>query len=216
MAEVFNFDNLFAGNVCPVVTDAVTIAAGTGSLERGSVLGKITKTLGTPASGTNDGDAEISGVEIKSNAQIGDYRMVCIVAPSSAGANDATFAVYAPDGSRLEDAIQGTEYSNGHIKFTIGNATATDSAIGDSFTVPVMAGSGAYVLVNSANTDGSGVVECILAEDIESSAETQKAAVYLTGEFNESELVFGGTDTAAMHKAAARAKGIFFKTAVSA
>ena len=40
ITRTFDYDNLFAGNVQPVVTKEVTIAEGSGELVRGTVLGK--------------------------------------------------------------------------------------------------------------------------------------------------------------------------------
>lgn len=42
MAEVFTPDNLFGGNVAPVVADKATIVSGAGVLTRGTVLGLVT------------------------------------------------------------------------------------------------------------------------------------------------------------------------------
>ena len=39
MAEIYTPDNLFAGNVAPVVADIATIVSGAGVLTRGTVLG---------------------------------------------------------------------------------------------------------------------------------------------------------------------------------
>lgn len=119
MSEVFIPDNLFAGNVMPVVTEAVTIASGAGVLTRGTVLGRITA-------------------------------------------------------------------------------------------------SGKCVAVNSGNADGSQDPYAVLAHDVDATAADAVASVYLTGEFNEDELSFGGTDTADTHRVACRKIGIFFKKAVSA
>jgi hypothetical protein len=77
--------------------------------------------------------------------------------------------------------------------------------------------SGKGKLVNSANTgaaaDGSETIYAILAEDVNATTD-KTAAVYLTGEFNENALTFGGADTSTTHKTAARKVGIFFKSVV--
>lgn len=75
---------------------------------------------------------------------------------------------------------------------------------------------GKLVAVDSTKADGSQTVYAILAEDTDASGGDKIAPVYLTGEFNEASLTFGGTDTAADHKGDARTLSIFFKTAVSA
>jgi hypothetical protein len=64
--------------------------------------------------------------------------------------------------------------------------------------------------------DGSETVYAILAEAVDATDGDVKAPVYYTGEFNESELTFGGDDDADTHRTDARNIGIFFKTAVKA
>ena len=72
------------------------------------------------------------------------------------------------------------------------------------------------VLVDSAATDGSQVPFCILAEDIDTSGGEAVAPVYLSGEFNEAALVFGGSDTIATHRATLRELSLFTTTTVAA
>lgn len=210
MSESYEPKNLFAGSSMPVVSGVVTLLDGE-DLEAGAVLGQVTKALGTPTF-TGDGDGALSGVAIASAAQIGSYKVVCITAPSEAGADDAVFAVFAPDGARLEDAEQGVAYSNSHLAFTLGAADQTDFAADDVFEIPVEAGSGGYKIVNSANVDGSAAPRAILAADVDASEEDKTAPVYFTGEFNEDALTFGGSDDADTHREALRELGIFLKT----
>ncbi|MDQ0353034.1 hypothetical protein J2R98_002895 [Alkalibacillus filiformis] len=68
------------------------------------------------------------------------------------------------------------------------------------------------VLVDSA---GAGSVQnpyAILMDEVDATDTDQRAAVYLTGEFNQDALTFGGTDTASTHKVAMRNIGLFLKT----
>ncbi|MCZ8520134.1 MULTISPECIES: head decoration protein [Paenibacillus] len=65
------------------------------------------------------------------------------------------------------------------------------------------------VLVDSTKTDGSQVPFAVLADDVDATLSDKTAAVYLTGEFNDSKLTFGGTDTLAKHKTELRRIGIF-------
>lgn len=113
MSETYTPENLFAGNVSPVVTETATIAAG--NLTKGTVLGLIT--------------------------------------------------------------------ANGKL-----------------------------AIVDSTKSDGTQTPYAILAEATDASGGDKVAPVYLTGEFNQAALVFGGTDTYATHKAAARKIGLFFKS----
>lgn len=79
----------------------------------------------------------------------------------------------------------------------------------------IVTASGKLKLLNSANTDGSQNIFAIAAEDTNASAGDTPIAVYYTGEFNGAALTFGGTDTAATHKVAAKDVGIFFGTNVT-
>lgn len=73
------------------------------------------------------------------------------------------------------------------------------------------------IVDSSAETGapGSGVVYAVLAEDTDTTGGDKAAPVYYTGEYNERELVFGGTDTAETHRDAAKQIGIFFKDTVA-
>lgn len=74
---------------------------------------------------------------------------------------------------------------------------------------------GKYILCNSAAVDGSAVATCILAEAADASGGDINATVYLSGAFDENQLVFGGADTAATHREALRDKNIYLKKAVA-
>ena len=69
------------------------------------------------------------------------------------------------------------------------------------------AGGKGVLVGNDSVTDIFG----ILAEEVDATAEDQVATVFLTGEFAQERMIFGGTATAAGHWAAARNKSIFFK-----
>ncbi len=71
-------------------------------------------------------------------------------------------------------------------------------------------------LVDNAQTDGSQSIYAILAEDVDTTGGDVTSVVYLSGAFNSNALTFGGDDTAADHKDAARALSIYFKQAVPA
>lgn len=199
-------DNLIAGDH-PIIQEAVVIVSGAGELKRGAVLGRIDLGAATPSKGTNTGDATIATATLAANAQAGAYKLRCIKAPSDAAANDAEFSVFAPDGSRLADAVQGVAYAGGHLVFTIPNATAVDSVIGDTFTVTVAAGSGQYKAYNPANLDGSNMPRAILARNVDASEASVKVNAYVHGEFTKDELT--GIDAAGITKL--KTLGIFVK-----
>lgn len=56
----------------------------------------------------------------------------------------------------------------------------------------------------------------VLAETVDTTDSAKEAAVYLTGEFNETALTVGGSITVADCKAAARKIGIFIKKNLTA
>ncbi|MFQ1042844.1 head decoration protein [Gilliamella sp. CG16] len=72
---------------------------------------------------------------------------------------------------------------------------------------------GECTLVDSSNADTNEVYG-ILAHDVDTtnSAQTSRifGVVYLSGEFNKRELIFGGNDTLEQHIDAARKQGIYF------
>ncbi len=109
-----------------------TLIDGAGVLQPGAVLGKRTKNSVVPTAGANTGGGTISAVTLGALAKVGTYLLRCITAATNAG----TFAVFAPDGSRLADAVVGVAYAGGHLNFTISDV-GTDFIVGDTFTVAV-------------------------------------------------------------------------------
>lgn len=75
--------------------------------------------------------------------------------------------------------------------------------------------SGKLKPLNSANSDGSQTIFAIAADDCDATSADALINVYLTGEFNQAALTFGGSDTAATHLVAARGIGLFFKSNVT-
>lgn len=180
--ETYSPDNLVAGTF-PLKTSQVTLLAGSGTLVRGSVLGKITKgAVSIAADEGNTGDGAAGEIVRGMNAIVGAYLLECILATYAVGEgaiaavqgntgngapgeltvgdlaqigvytlecieaveNKGTFAVYAPDGSRLQDLIATTAYDNGHFAVTIAEGDQ-DFIVGDSFTVTIAAGAGTQV-----------------------------------------------------------------------
>lgn len=209
MSETYTPVQLLAGGF-PLVSDDVTILANEGALSKGAVLGKISKGSIAIAAGTNTGDGEAGAITAKAKAKVGVYTLRCITAASNAG----VFAVFDPDGYRLDDLTVAVAYDNGHFGVTIGDGDA-DFIVGDSFTVTVAGGAngGKYKLVDSTAVDGSQDPVCVLAEDTTVGvADVAQAPVYCTGEFNEDALTFGGTDTKATHRDALEARNIFLRS----
>lgn len=105
----------------------------------------------------------------------------------------------------------------------------TYPVVGDSLTVlsgevcargtlmGKISASGKLVLCDTDGTDdGRRTPHCILAEAVDATDGDVVAPVYLTGEFDENEVTFATGETAATHKDALRAKGIFLKSVTAA
>lgn len=92
------------------------------------------------------------------------------------------------------------------ITLALGRSYARGTVLG------IVTATGQANIVNSALADGTQTPYAILAEDVDATAAAMPAPIYLTGEFNQAALTFGGTDTIATHKRALRNIGIFLKT----
>lgn len=71
--------------------------------------------------------------------------------------------------------------------------------------------SGKYAANNSASADGSEAPVAIAADDCDASAADAECIVYVAGIFNETELVYGGADTADTVRAALHDLGIYLR-----
>lgn len=207
-------DNLLGGRY-PIMQDSVTIPESQ-TLARGSVLGLIALAAGTAeAGGSNTGDGAISAFALSATggpATVGDYTATCVTAVTNSG----VFNVTDPGGNLIGQMTiavsSNTTFTGGGITFNIADG-GTDFAVGDLFTIPVDAGSGAAALLDATAADGSAAFHAILAEAVTTgSGETQSAPVYIAGDFLTQGLTLGGSTTAADVKAAARDKNCYLVT----
>lgn len=87
----------------------------------------------------------------------------------------------------------------------LGLVTSTPSGEGEKATV------GTLKPCVSTSEDGSQVPFAVLAEDLaEDTANDMPASVFIEGTFNSKQLIFGGSDTATTHKAAAKNANLYF------
>lgn len=142
----------------------IVVLAGSGSdrvLTNGMVLGKITKGAATPAAvAGNTGNGTVGAVTIAAGAKVGVYKLWCIEPATNAG----RFTLEDPDGVQVGNPTVGVAFS-GVLGFTIADG-ATDFVAGDAFTITVAAGSGKFVQINFAATDGSEVAAGLLWLDV--------------------------------------------------
>lgn len=192
-------DNLIAGEF-PRIGEVITLLSGEGALVLGQLLGKVIRALGAiTADAGNTGDGTCAAASLGAKAQLGTYTLECVATAADGG----TFAVFAPDGARLADALVGAAYSGPQVNFTISDGAA-DFVLGDKFTIAVDAGSGKYRAVNAANVDGSAEPVAVLAQAADATSADKAAPAYFTGEFFASGL----TGYTAAMKDALRARGV--------
>lgn len=80
----------------------------------------------------------------------------------------------------------------------------------------VITASGKYTTSLAAAEDGSQNVFAVAAESVNATSGDQEIVVYLTGDFNQDQLVFGTGHTAATTEAALRDLGIILHNPVNA
>jgi len=162
MAEVieqgeFTLDDLIGGDK-KLVTEDILVASGT--LVRGSVLGRV-KTS-TPTTGTiaGTGNGTCTAVTGGPKTKQGDYVATCVVAVTHGG----TFDVADPDGNYIGSVTitagaGGTGvFTSEEIAFTLTDGS-TDFALGATATITVTEG-----VPNSASVTGTGNGTCTAIE----------------------------------------------------
>jgi hypothetical protein len=81
--------------------------------------------------------------------------------------------------------------------------------------VGIITATGLAVKVDSTHSDGSQTADSILTDDVDTTAGDTPATAYAAGTFNRKALVFGGTDTDAMHETRLRELGIYLRENIS-
>lgn len=203
--ETYTPTNLLAGGY-PQASKSVTILTGQ-SLAEGAVIGAITKSLGAVAAGANTGNGTCTGAALKKNTKLGSYALTCI----TAAVNGGTFKVVDPDGLRLNDATVAVAYANDSLGFTI-NDGATDFIVGDTFTIPVTAGSGKYKLVDKTAVDGSQNPVAVLKEAVNATSADASGIAAETGDFNEAAISLAAGTVAADVRDALASRNIYLRT----
>lgn len=129
-----------------------------------------------------------------------------------------TFKVSDPNGVEIGTvtaASGGTAFVNAELGFTLTSAGA-NFVVGDGFDLTVAAGNGQYVACDSTAVDGTQYPVGVAADDINATSAARNVPLYLTGEFVDTSLIFGGSDTIATHVDALRARSIFVRPIMAA
>ncbi len=80
----------------------------------------------------------------------------------------------------------------------------------------IVTASGKAIISDSAASDGSEVAYGVLTEDVNADGADVVSSVYLTGQFNDQALSFGGSDTVDDRRADMRALSMFARAYVPA
>jgi len=209
--KTFTPDGLISGDY-PLQHKTYTLASGQ-SLLRGSVLGLIALgAVSVEADGGNTGNGVLTLAEEPKGSltQAGDYLAKCIVE----AANGGTFALFAPDGTRLADVAVGVAYVSDHLNFTLADG-ANDFDIDDLVTITVAEGSKKATQSLLASVDGSQRPVAILADAADATDEDIKVPGYVSGQFDPNYLVLAGTGhTEDSLKAAFEGQPVFLRAAL--
>ena len=117
---------------------------------------------------------------------VGDTLTVTVAAVE--GEVAGAWSVVDPDGIALRDATTGVEYE-GPVGFTLTEGD-TPFEPGDTFILPVVAGSGLLKLLDKAARDGSQIPVGVLAEDVDASDDNAPCVIWRSGGFNIGALIF--------------------------
>ncbi len=128
----------------------VVIAAGSGIVLAGTLIALITTANAatvTPAGG-NTGNGVMGAVTVSSEAASGTYT----VAITAEDANGGTFVVTGPTGAEVGTGTVGAAFNAGGLAFTLADGS-TDFAVGDSWSVAVLANLGEWVPYDDDGTN---------------------------------------------------------------
>ncbi len=205
-SEVYLPDQLIA-DAKNLVSQPIVLLSGT--LKRGTVLGQQNVSpISAAAKAGNTGNGTIGTLSVGAAPKVGVYKAIAT--------SSTSFTVTDPEGGNVGTATVGSAFSTGgQIGFTI-TAGGTAFVAGDEFDITVSDATGGYIECVKTAVDGSQNPVAILADDADASGGPVTTGGYVMGEFNGNALTFDPSWTLAQLVSAARAYGIFIKSAVSA
>lgn len=167
----------YSGDYCH---ETVTILSGSGKLEIGTVLAKITKGAATAAakSGGNTGNGALTmdaTTPVLAGAQAGVYKVRFVAAVSDGG----LFEVEDPTGVVIGTGTVGTAWAE-QVKFSIADG-ATDFVVGDGFDITVAAGSGKWAPYEHGAINGLSDDAVVLLQYVDATDADQPAQVLFRG-----------------------------------
>ena len=197
-------DQLIAGQM-QLVTKNVVLMSGT--LPRGTVLGRQStfSLIATP--GTNTGNGTVGSMSMGSAVEYGKYVLTAT--------SPTVFSVVDPEGQPVGNATVGTAFTSTELNFTIA-AGGTAFVVGDSFAITSQESAGNFVACVKTASDGSQVPVCILVDYADASAGPVRTGGYFAGEFNIRAVSYDNSWNISDLAAALEARTIYLKSSVSA
>lgn len=180
--------------------EAVAIAAGSGVLLAGTVIGKITtgSTASAAAFAGNTGNGTMGTITVSAGALPGVYKLVIIEPATDAG----KFSVEGPDGKVIGTGTVAVAFSKGGLAFTLADGSA-DFIAGDGFDITVAAGSGKWAGYDDGNTNGTQTALGVLMQKVDATSVevTATALVRIASVKKDALQWISGVDSTAKTKA---------------
>lgn len=164
-------------------------------------VGRITLGAGSSAAGAgNTGNGAMGAITVGAGALPGVYRVLFIEPVTNLG----TFLVEDPNGKIVGRGFVGTAFSAGGLGFTIADG-ATDFVAGDQFLITVAAGSGKYVPLDPAATNGAAVCAGVSYAGVKAPAAADAPGVVIRrhAKLNKDEIDWGTLDNTQINTAIA-------------
>ena len=154
--------------------DTVVVLANT-TIKPNSPVGRITLGAATAAAAAgNTGNGTCGSVTVGAGALPGVYQVLFIEPVTNLG----TFLLEDPNGKIVGRGFVGTAFSGSGLGFTIADG-ATDFVAGDRFTITVAAGSGKYIALDPAATNGAAVCAGIAYAGVKTATSVDGAGVVI-------------------------------------
>lgn len=185
----------------------IVICAGSGMLRAGTLLAMITaaNALTPTAQPGNTGNGTVGSVTVTSEAITGTY----VLEITEAAANGGTFEVTDPLGRLVGEGQVGQAFTGGGLTFTLADGS-TDFAVGDGFSLAVLANLGEWTAYDDDGTDdGRRAATGILYAGVDAT-DVDVKAVAVVRDAEVIEALLTGLDTAG--RADLKALGLILRT----
>lgn len=182
--------------------EVVTLAANSGDLSAGTILGRKRGAVTSAAVGTNAGNGALGTVTLGAGAKEGDYKLVIVEPGSDAG----KFMLEDPSGAVIGHGTVGSAFSGGGLAFTLADGS-NDFVAGDTIKISVAVGT-KWAPYDAAGTDGTEIARGILYDNVADSAADQNVLAIVRHTVVIEDLLTGSDASA---KAALKEQTIIYR-----